>query len=264
MASELDEKDFIQESSPKTIWIFLALFLVIISLFWGIWRWQGDILQEKQGDFPFYQVTNRAFSIFLWQNPSYMRPNVTLKIGYLPHFHSKDEIHLLPEYADEYVSAPAEVIFAYHVWNRLLGKSLAPRAILRKQFVEFLEENQEWLPEYWEQAPKNYQKLIEKLNLLGKDPLLYETLPFEVRMAFQGWKNYCKEWKAIEEVQPTRAEMAPFLRKHPHYGRSYWRNVLPDYLISLKQEGDAPLAEDELSDFLKIGFYNYAVRNPSS
>ncbi len=198
-----------------------------------------------------------------------MRANVTFKIGYLPHFHSKDEVHLLAEYAEEYVLASSELIFDYHVWNRLLARSsLAPRPILGEEFSQFLAENKEWLPEFWKKAPKSYRNLVLKLDMLSNEDLQslpLQVLPFEVRLAFQGWKNYFKEWEAIEKVQPTQAQMASFLTKHPNYGRSYWRNILmdkrPNYLISFKQGAEEVtsglLKEDELSEFLKIGYYNF-------
>ncbi|MCH9625482.1 MAG: hypothetical protein S4CHLAM123_06560 [Chlamydiales bacterium] len=257
MASELDEADFVQEKNPKYVWIFLIIFIFISLLAWGLGIWLHKVAVEKRNEFAFYRVTNREFSLFLWQHPDFMHSDIETKLENLPHFHSQDEIQVVPQYADMYVIASIDLLFRYHVWNRLLGKTLAPRPIPADEFYTFIHENQEWLPTFWAKAPKEYKKLLLKLpKMEAKDiqGASKKALPFEVRLAFQGWKNITREWKSIEDVNPNYAQMQAFLAEHPHYRRSYWRNLEPDYLVSFTEE-----EVGELSDFLKIGYYNYVV-----
>ncbi len=82
-------------------------------------------------------------------------------------------------------------------------------------------------------------------------------------MAFQGWKNFYKEGDQINELVPTAGEMRQFLISHPDYARNYWRNILledkPNYLLALTKgelAADEPVAESQLSGFLKLAFYN--------
>lgn len=267
---ELDEGEFVQEKNPKFIWTFLLIFLVISALFWGLGIWQNKITRDKRSH-PFFDVTNRQFSLFLWQNPGFMKSSAEYLIGYLPHFHQNEPNDLFPDQADKYVSAPAEVIFRYHVWRRLLWDSLAPRPIKVKEFNEFLEQNMQWLPRFWPQAPKPYSQLVQRIQDthsrkdLSELPL--QVLPYEVRLAFQGWKNFVFEWNDILNVSPTRKELAEFLLKHKNYGYSYWRNILPGYLDSFKEgidnggkDSNDPVEDKELAVFLKIAYYNFVLK----
>lgn len=265
MASELEEKDFVQNGGPKFLWIFLCLFILGLLLFWGIRLWQENLFEKKE-EFPFYQVTNRQFSIFLWQHPYLMRERVDFKVGYLPYFVEEHEMYVLPKFADVYVTAPSEILFRYHVWSRLIGDSLAPRPIPANEFLAFIHSDRQWLPEFWPEAPNGYAELVEGLGTWGaKD--LQDALPYDVRLAFQGWRNFFKEWEQIRSVHPTVGQMSDFLLQYPRYGRSYWRNILqeeiPDYLIHFKEgaEGNREdvLSESELSDFLRIAFFNFVV-----
>ena len=219
---------------------------------------------------PFLQVTNRQFSLFLYQNPEFMRAHRVHRFGYPPDFSSERDERVIPELADAHVMVPPEVLFRYHVWSRLLGESLAPRPIIASEFWEFLQQNTEWLPENWPGATNDYRVVAANLLKHGEADLFnlpLEELPFEVRLAFQGWKNFFKEWEEIKQISPTKVKLAQFLQKHPHYGRSYWRNILfnsqPDYLKSTvfqepSPEDKAVVGEEELTDFLRVGFYNWS------
>ena len=107
--------------------------------------------------------------------------------------------------------------------------------------------------------PRGYVDLVDRIQNLHEinlQKLPYETLPLEVRMAFQGWKNYFMESEAISEFQPTFEQMNRFLKNYPHYGRSHWRNILkasqPNYLISdleKIQDSSEQVPKEELSSF---------------
>ncbi len=223
MDSELDEKDFIQKTKqPKTIWVFLILFLLVLLVLWGVGIWMRSPPKEQPSRF--FQVTNREFSLFLWQNPEFATEEV------LPHFQGR---HVDPDLADFYVSTPAEVLFRFHVWNRILKQhSLAPQEISKEAFAEFLEQNPMWEPHYWREAPEGYP----------------EKLPFDVKLAFQGWTNMTKQWSEIESAEAKDLDL--FLKEHSQYQRPYWQNIVPGYL------------DTQIPSFFKIGYFNFT--KPSS
>jgi hypothetical protein len=268
MASEVGEGKY-----SSYIWIFLILFLSVILLTWGVGKWQRHLLRENREKYAFFRVTNREFSLFLWQHPEFLQSQVQIKEDYLPHFAVHETARLLPEYADAFVIAPPELLFRYHVWKRLLGDTLAPRPIDAHVLSQFLDLNKEWLPKYWKEAPAEYAAFVQKLPLMGQknvQDLPYQELPFEVRFAFQGWYNYYHEWSRIQNIHPSIEGMGEFLVQHPRYGRSHWRNILkdalPNYLITFKwgggkwQDQKGTLAHEELSDFLRIGYFNFVVQ----
>lgn len=251
------------ESSPRKpftnwIWFLLLFFLSTSAFLWGISRWQEAILAEKQKIFPFYQVTNREFSLFLWQNPEFFKEYAQLNLG---HIAPDDDILLLPENAEALVSVPSKVLFRYHVWDRLIKRYPVKRSLPTHLFAEFLENNQEWLPRYWKAAPAPYRLFMENRETFSEKELP-PLIPLEVKIAYQGWLNYFKEWEEIQQLHPTQGEMESFLDVYPHYARSYWRNILrkekPNYLINLYEEGQhQKLNEDEMTTFLQIAIYNY-------
>lgn len=270
----LMEKDFIQESNqPYSIplWLWIALMSLVVALVWGGFGWyQGrvDILKSRQ---PFLEVTNREMSVFLWQFPSFIRFNVSKKAGYLPGFFM-DRVEVDPNSAEEYVTAPPELLFLYHTWNRLLAPDYIARPISPKEFNQFLAQEEIWQPAKWKKAPKGYSELIrskayEKVENL--ETLLEEALPIIVRQAFQGWRNYYIDGQAINELNPTIAEVIDFTHLHPTYGRSYWRNI--DTVLNqpiagsnyLKLTLDYAVAKTErfpkeqLASFLKVAMFNF-------
>ncbi len=258
---ELDEKDFIQERGPRFVWIFLFLFLATIALIWGINVWQGKIEKERLETEPFYQVTNRDFSLFLWDFPQYMRSNSELSEAYLPHFHTRDQVHVIPDLADEYVSVPPTILYLYHTWDRLLGEKVDSRPISEQGFALFLQENPEWLPEYWKKAPEGYRKLVEHLNRFGdKDlqALSDEALPLKARKAYQGWLDFARNWEKIHLLMPKKQVVEAFVENDPHYARNYWRNLFPHYLEHLNKKD--PLKGSEIPYFLKRALYSTTTK----
>lgn len=249
MDTKLSEKDFIQEGyqkNPFPFWLWLGVIVISMILVWlgGSWFSQsmGTLISENR----FMQVTNREFSLFLWENPEHMRVNAKLKTGYLTGFEYRERVGLSGEAANDLVVAPPEIIFLYHLWNRLLGDQLVPRPIMKGEFVEFLTSAEEWRPRHWKEAPEKYVNLVERLpNMEEKD--LQPLLPREVQKAFIGWKNYFKEGTQIAALRPTREEIALFVAEHPHYARHYWRNIFPSYL----EAGERPLAP-----FLQVAMFN--------
>lgn len=250
---DLQEKDFIQESfskNPFPIWLWIIFLTVITSLILGGALLLNNRMSCKYSVSPFLQVTNREFSLFLWQFPEYMRANASRKTGYLTGFQYGDKIGIIPGEAENWVVAPPELLFLYHTWNRLIGSEMAQRPIPKKEFQEFLNYAEEWKPRNWSKAPQQYIELINHIedeNIpqnLGNLP----ELPKTVRQAFQGWKNFFKEGVAINEIKPTYEEMNKFLKDYPHYSRNYWKNLIySNYLHS----------ESQIPSFLKVAFFNY-------
>jgi hypothetical protein len=266
MGTNLKEKDFIQENypkSPNTFWFWIALFAFISLFLWVGREWFLNEVEEKIENAPFLQVTNREFSLFLWENPEFMRINAKNKVGYLPAFYYEGKVSVDPELADQFVIAPPELLFRYHVWKRLLWNSFIPRSIDMKEFKEFLNDVPEWQPKNWAQAPLQYIQFLESLATSESYDYLYETfpidsIPHEVWRAFQGWKNYYKEGEKINNEQPTFKKMADFLEKYPAYKRNYWRNIFPKYLNSVRENSeDKIIPKDELAPFLRVAFYNF-------
>lgn len=258
----LKDEDLIQEKfsrnpRPFFTWliILVILFLAIIGIQWGL----KELLQEKLCESPFHRVTNREFSLFLWQNPEFMRAHVKKKSGYLPDFQYLNKVSVEPTHGDDFVSAPPKILFLYHTWNRQIGDLYIPRPISPKEFGEFLEYAEEWKPKYWDDAPKDYVKLVNHLSTATGD--LNDRLPLQAKQAFEGWKNYTQEGEVIQDIRPTYAEMRAFIKKYPIYARNYWKNLVSlDYLKSLpdgKPEDQMP--KNELAAFLKVALYNYQM-----
>lgn len=266
----LPEKNFIQDGQHKSPFSFLVwgcIFTVAICLIWGGWSWYFKKVNEEYAKNPFLQVTNRDFSIFLWQFPEYMRANVKNKSGYLPAFQSIGRLGMDPKLAEEYVVAPPELIFLYHTWDRLIHSEFTPRPIPSAEFNEFITYIDEWTPKNWPGAPQGYVQLIAKLPSIKDQDLaaLPQTeLPLIVRQAFEGWKNYMKEGDAINAMKPTYKETSAFLSGHPHYSRSYWRNIVmdttPEYLIDFNKKSldeKRIIPNEELAPFLRVALFNY-------
>jgi len=269
----LSEKDFIQNKNPIApfpFWVWLFLLTIVVSLLWGTWGWYEQNLQKFESHEPFLQVTNRNFSVFLWQFPNYLRANVKSKTGYLPDF-QPDRANFSLSAAEDYVSAPPELLFLYHTWSRLLAGDFIARPIPPQEFKEFLEEVKEWNPDYWTQAPDAYKALMKDQvyqQLANMQALPETTLPRIVRQAFQGWKNYFKEGSQINELQPTLTQVQQFLVQHPNYDRPNWRNIAEvadqsvagnDYLLVFQSpvlDASQPIAAEQLSTFLKVALFN--------
>ena len=267
---QLSEKNFINESykkSPFPFWLWLVLLTIAIALFWGAMNWYTNKINLFFHDSPFLQVTNRQMSLFLWQNPEFMRINAKEKGNYLPGFKYLDKVTVDIAFADHYAAAPPELLFRYHTWDRLLKEEFIKRPIPLKDFRDFLSYVEEWQPHFWPDAPKEYINLIESLpksQVEDLSTLSHKELPLDVRIAFQGWENYFKEGEAIDNVQADQNELKEFLSDHPHYTRNYWQNILkdnvPNYLKSLEDihaVEDSFVPANELSSFLKAAIYNY-------
>ncbi len=264
---ELSEKDFIQKTSDSQKWRLWALLGVVFAigmLFWGAGTYRLEVLKKQQVGKPFLQVSNRDFSLFLWQNPEYMRVNAALKNDYLIGFRVEDKIRVEPLLANEAIIAPPEVLFRYHVWKRLVQTMAVPRKIGVSEFKDFLAYCEEWQPRCWQEAPVEYRTLIEELDSGGGEGgVLEERLPSEVCFAFQGWKNYFVEGEQINQQKLTCGRLEAFLKIYPTFARSYWKNVLvetcPDYLKTF-QEGilssEDNLPSHELAAFLRVALFN--------
>lgn len=265
---ELSEKNFINESyskNPFPFWLWLFLVAALTIVFWGGATWYNEKLGSVLKVSPFLQVTNRELSLFLWENPEFMRINAKQKSGYLPAFKYLDKVTIDLAQVDEYAAAPPELLFRYHTWNRLVSKEFTPRPIPKKDFQDFLSYAEEWQPQYWPGAPKGYTAMVAGLPSSSIDDLStlsQEALPMAVRMAFQGWQNYFKDGEAINTFKPTYVQVRQFLSGHPHYARNYWRNIVeehtPSYLKGIKAGKDESIVpNEELSSFLKVSLYNY-------
>ena len=272
-AAPLEESAFIHEGyrkNPYPLWLWLALSAVLLALLWGGGSWYAKRGDSDAKDLPFFQVTNRQFSLFLWQNPAFMRRNVSHKEGYLPGFKHLEKVSMNPELADLIVEAPPKILFLYHNWNRLVAHELIAREIPSDEFAKFLLVCEEWQPRYWGKAPISYVNYFEKyIPRKGEDlqllPLI--TLPNEVRLAFQGWKNYTLEGEAINRLNPNFEEMRQFLSAYPHYSRPYWKNLVDmsgkSYLKAFlgKYVPSDTFPKEDLPPFLKVAFYNWKNRS---
>ncbi len=266
---ELQEKDFIHEpKNANPLWLWAAIVVGFIALIWGGKEWvTGKDRESSSISGPFANVSNRDFSLFLWQNPEYMRVNVSTKMGYLEGFQYLNKVSVEPEMADKRVVAPPKVVFLYHVWNRLLGSDYIPRKIPTSEFKNFLNYCEEWKPEFWSRAPSEYVNFIKGLPTYkgeSLEALPMSTLPVVVRQAFVGWKNYAIEGAAIDAIKPTFQDVQDLLGSYPHYARNFWRNIQnwPDspYLKSMLSKQFDPKAvvpENELAGFLKVALFNF-------
>lgn len=271
--TELQEKDFIQEGykkNPFPFWFWLFILTIIVALFWGGNSWYYEKIDRIFTKSPFLQVTNRQISLFLWQNPQYMRVNAKNKDAYLTGFQYINNVAPMPEKADEYVAAPPEVLFLYHTWDRLVKEETTIRPIPVGLFRRFLQHSQEWLPQYWSQASREYSLFINQLPALGDDELLsLKEIPKVVQIAFQGWRNYYIDAEEINQVIPSTSQMKAFLQAHPHYARNYWRNIFmastPDYLKSIWDDtAQETLSKNELKPMLRVAFFNWLQMKESS
>lgn len=175
---------------------------------------------------------------------------------------------MLLDQTENYVEAPPELIFLYHTWDRLIKNEYTPRPIPVEEFKEFLNYTEEWKPQNWPKAPKLYVALIDSLakGTVSQDlkDMPETTLPLDVKLAFQGWKNYIKEGEDINALTPTYAQLQAFLKSHPHFARNYWRNIVeettPNYLKSFTEGHFDPkdnIPKDEISSFLRVALYNF-------
>ena len=144
-----------------TIWLWLVIVMAVVLVMWGGREWFQNYLQEVKEERPFLDVTNRQISLFLWENPEYMRANVSSKSSYLPGFqYMESSVAMEPGAAEQLVQAPPEVLFRYHTWSRLVRDEATSRAIPEAEFVQFLDYAEEWRPKSWPTAPKGYRDLI--------------------------------------------------------------------------------------------------------
>ena len=244
---ELQEKDFIQERYGKDPYPFWFWFFILAAFTLGLWLVEGWFTREVRLEYsqnPFLQVTNRDMSVFLWQFPEKMRVNVAQKGNYLPAFQYEEKVSLFPDQADEWVSAPPELIFMYHTWKRQIGDIWFKRVIPKNEFVQFINYAEEWKPEFWDEAPEEYVQFYRKLGEVSADEDVSKRLPLIVRQSFQGWKNFFMEGEAIEQSKPTEEQVETLIAKYPTYARNFWRNMYPEYL-----EGNLP-------PFLKVALFN--------
>ncbi len=269
-STELQEKDFINQGykqNPYPAWLWLFIVAVLIAISSSLSNWYTQFMKNSKDANPFLQVSNRDFSLFLWQNPSLMRVNAAQsKSAYLTGFQYLEKVNILPGQAEEYVVAPPEVIFLYHVWQRLLGQEPVVREIAPVDFAAFLRYADEWQPKNWPEAPKGYAEVVNGLadnKVLDLNLLPEGVLPLAVRQAFQGWKNYMSEGDKINALRPTFEKMQAFLKEHPHYMRPYWKNIVqenyPRYLKEISTGQSNPedvLPKDEIAPFLQVAFYN--------
>lgn len=262
---ELPEKDFIHEGyskNPFPLWLWLFLLTTLVALLWGVGNWYSGKINLLLNASPFLQVTNRDMSLFLWQNPEFMRVNVKEKNAYLPAFNYVDKVTVDVADADHYVVAPPELLFRYHTWNRLVSKEFTERPIPLKQFLDFLSYAQEWHPMYWQGAPIAYMRMVEglsKSDVQDLSTLSQQEMPMQVRMAFQGWQNYFNEGDAINTLEVSQKQMRQFLEGHPHYARNYWRNIVadtsPNYIMNIS--GDGIIPKGDITSFLRVAVFNY-------
>jgi hypothetical protein len=266
----LKDKDLISEKGykkkPQLLWIWLGVFFAAMLVLWGSYSFFGNYIDQFFKTSPFLQVSNRQMSLFLWQFPNYMRQNVAGKTNYLTGFSYEPRVGITEGYAENWVVAPPELLFLYHTWDRLLKKEFTPRPIPRSQFSEFLLSAPEWQPKNWPSAPEEYARFINegrylKMEDLSEAPI--SALPLDVRIAFQGWKNFYLEGNAINAFNITYKDLERFISKHKNYARNYWRNLFnedyPDYLLQFSRGGynqEETVPSAQLPSFIRVAIYN--------
>lgn len=267
---ELKEKDFIQEGyskHPASFWGWLFFCIIVAFGVYQFTKFSEHHEVQTVASNPFLQVTNREFSLFLWQNPGFMKSNLKSNRNYLPAW--EDRLTPDPEQADEWVEATPEALFMYHTWKRLVGDYNYARNITQTEFLEFLEADPQWKPHFWKQAPLPYATLMEWIGKGGHydnmRELSYKELPLIVRQAFVGWKNYTREKEAIDAVKPTWRQMWTFIDVYPNFKRPFWINFLrderPDYLEENGAKGPDFVPESAMIGLLKMAIYNYLQRD---
>ncbi|CDZ80282.1 hypothetical protein BN1013_00790 [Candidatus Rubidus massiliensis] len=264
MPKELSEKDFIQDNipkKPKPFWFWVFVLTVFVLSIYTLISIQTKDLSKSFEHNRFLQVTNREISLFLWQFPEYMRANIRQKTGYLPAFQGLSGVTMLPELADDYASAPPDVLYMYHTWKRLLGNDWMNRPIYGKELKKFLTQLPEWTPSFWKKAPDSYKKIIDQLDIyLDKNlnELSFDELPLMVRQAFQGWKNFFIEGDEINQLRVEKDKLITFLHLYPNYQRNYWFNLIKDrYPNYLKFSSSNNLPKDTMAPFLKVAYFNF-------
>lgn len=249
-------------------WAIGITSIVVIVLLAGVGWQAARRSMEIRSTIPFFAVTNREFSLFLWQNPEFMRRHATRKDGYLPGFKRSGRQGMEVEDADEQVVAPPNVLFRYHIWNYLLSENFFSRKILPKQFLQFLQDEPAWQPEHWPLAPDDYRRLVQ-LSHTWQDlsTATEKELPQQVRQAFIGWLNYFEEGEEINEQQVKQKDLLQFLTLYPNYRRSLWQNLVQEYApLYLKDiddpflSEDALVAQEKMTPFLRVAFFNWYQR----
>ena len=253
-----------ERQSPMFLWGLIFLGVIALLLIGG----RGLLHQEKAPEKetgPFFQVTNRQLSVFQWQNPQYFR------VGSSSDLYVKAQGAARVELADKLTTAPQEMLFLYHTWDRLLSGYVMTRPIPMDEFMEFLDYAKEWAPANWPGGPEDYKQWIAGMKATEGDSLhafrmenlqsmSLKELPKEVRNAFIGWKNRFREADRINDLSVTVDQMRVFLGKYPNYARNNWRNIYPNYLETLMDKDadeGAKIADGELEPFLKAAFFNY-------
>lgn len=249
--------------NPFLIGIFFVAILVIIVS--SIQTWYVEYTAAHQKKSPFYQVTNRDFTLFLRENPNFLNKNISSKEAFLPGVEFIKQVSSNVETADDLINAPDDILFEYWTWNRLIDYPPPKRAIPLDEFQQFLKDYPEWTPIYWRSSPRSYDELYHDI-LAGKAPKeLSGKLPDDVREAFIGWKNFTVEKEEIEKFDPTFGELKNFLATYPNFRRNYWINIVaasdPNYLETYSFANytlDDKVPLDQIAPFLQIALFNDA------
>lgn len=176
-SNELADDQLIENNSiDHRAWGYLGKILVFAALLGAFASTVFSIQRTRQAENPFLQVTNREFSLFLWQFPEYMRANVSGKVGYLPGFKFEGNFEIESGQEDDYVSAPSEVLYLYHAWKQLLwnqGPDINADTFFTKgelvnrirptygKMRQFLEKYPHYRPNYWYNFDRNYLSSLE-------------------------------------------------------------------------------------------------------
>ncbi len=257
-----EEKKIRPLPNPMPLWLWILIIVGVFAFLWtGLNRIAISIADKREITFS-KDITNRDISLFLWQNPKYMRIFAIKKSGYLPGFQSKGRVTPNLATVDDVAKGTQELIYLYTTWKILIGDYQNMRKIAVSEYQEFLSYAQEWYPQNWKKAPEDYRYLIEELDTLDIEDmqsLPLSTFPKGARNAFFGWKNFFKEKEQIDQQIITFSDMLNFLEKYPNYSRNHWRNIYPKYLEGFLEKSvdlQKQIPEDQMQDFLKIGFFN--------
>ena len=105
-----------EKRSQLPIWASLLAFVALILLGYGVVHWVHVSRANTPYANPFLHVTNRDYSLFLWQNPEMIGQG--RERGYFSAFGAQgNESWLDPILADEMVVSPEYQLMRYHAWN---------------------------------------------------------------------------------------------------------------------------------------------------
>src|ERR1700733_7357205 len=95
------------------VWASILAFVALALIIYGVIY---SLQHLKQGQNPpqFAQVTNRQYSLFLWQNPQYMSFHLPRRLHQVPGYLDRRNLFADPTVADAFFDISAEMLYVDH------------------------------------------------------------------------------------------------------------------------------------------------------